>query len=210
MKRDTWRPILLLAALAATSPAPAQTATPAPETLPAAIVPGELVVRFAKGTPLAERVARSAAPAADEALAAELARSLAPLGVPLAARQVTSGGELVLTIERERLREMLEARLTACTEIVATAPEPERKLVRPASTFAVRVVELAPGADAAALERATAAVAQETGWPLAVATDAGVSRVVLDLRQLTLTLLERLRARSDVEYAQPNQALSPY
>jgi hypothetical protein len=208
--RHTWIPCLLVVALAAPPPVTAQTPPPASPSAAAAIVPGELVVRFAKGTPLAERVARTAAPAADEALAAELARSLAPLGVPLAARQVTSGGELVLTIERERLRELLEARLTACPEIVTTAPEPERKRVRPASTFAVRVVELAPGVDAAALGRATAAVAQETGWPLAVAADAGVSRVVLDLSQLTLTLLERLRARPDVEYAQPNQALSPY
>lgn len=208
--RDTWSPILLLAVLTAAPSAPAQTAPPAQQTPAGAIVPGELVVRFAKGTSLAELVAKTATPAADEALAAELVQSLGSLGVPLAARQVTSGGELVLTIERERLREMLEARLTGCAEIVATAPEPERKRVRPASTFAVRVVEMAPGADVAALERATAAVAQETGWPLAVAADAGVSRVVLDLRQLTLTLLERLRARPDVEYAQANQALSPY
>jgi hypothetical protein len=211
--RDPWISLVLLSALAASPPACAQTPAPvqdAAQSLPATIVPGELVVRFAKGSALAERVAASPAPAGDEALAAEIARSLGSLGVPLAARSVTSGGELVLTIERERLREMLVERLTARAEIAAAEAEPERKRVRPASSFAVRVVELAKGTEAGALERATAEIAGETGWPLALAPGAETPRVVLDLSRLTLALLERLRARPDVEYAQPNQALSPY
>jgi len=208
--RHAWIPIPLVAALAALPPAAAQTPPPSPASAPAAIVPGELVVRFAEGSPLAERVASTKAPAEDAALAAELERSLGALGVPWTARQVTSGGELVLTIERERLRARLEARLTERPEIVAVAPEPERKRIRPASTFAVRLTEVTPGTEAGALERATAQLASETGWPLAFAPADGSPRVVLDLRALTLALVERLNARPDVEYAQANPALSPY
>ena len=78
---------------------PQAPATPELDPKWAAIVPGEMVVRFVDSSPLeslraaAAKETTPASPAHDR-LAEALERSMAELGVPLAIKSLTSGGEV--------------------------------------------------------------------------------------------------------------------
>lgn len=176
----------------------------------APIVAGELVVRFAAGSAIGERAAAAKEPSGDAALRSALEKSFEPTGLPIVAQRWTSGGELLLVIERERLREKMAALLVATPEVAEVELEPEPRRVRPSSTLAVRVLGLDPSADPAAVDAAVARLAGRTGWPLALRRDDDALRVTLDLRRLTFSTLARLEEWPEVEYAQPNFAAQGY
>jgi hypothetical protein len=192
------------AATPARAPAASESKPEAP------IVAGELVLRFAPGSAIGERAAAAKEASSDDALRSAVERSFAPTGLPIAPHRWTSGGELLLVIEREPLRRKLAALLVATPEVAEVELETEPRRVRPSPTLAVRVLGLDPAAEPAAVEAAVAKLAEATGWPLALRRDEDALRVTLDLRRLTWATLERLARWPEVESAQPNFALQGY
>lgn len=188
----------LSAALVPASPAAAQTG--------AAIVAGDLIVRFRDssdpGAALAavlngQRPIASAAP-----LAARLSREL---GVPLTLVQVTSGREALLAIDREALLQSLAQRAAREPGVARATPVPPVPGL-PSERVSVRI-ELEPQAAPRAL---AARLASGELLRPQLHTDSGGTRLLsYDIAGLTQTLLTRIGKRADVEYVQANRLLRP-
>jgi hypothetical protein len=198
---------------------------PSPRADGPAFVPGDLIVKFREGTAHSGPVARAMRAGASTAEARVVAvRLAADLGVPLDLARVTSGRELVLSVDRKGLaRELARsaARQPAVlrSTVLAVAPT-----VLPASEVALEV-QLRPGSEearqvSAALRaggQLTPEVAALAGRlaagtrPVPACRVAGPDRLVLtvDVLALTRDLVERLGERPDVEYAQPSQIVKP-
>lgn len=151
-----------------------------------AFVPGEAIVKLRGETTGAE--ARLSA----------LARAV---GLPLELKRSGSAGELVVAVDFEtvaaRLLEQLrkDTRLARVTRVKGGSATPAEAI-----EFHCRAVEAREG-DREIVD----GLARSAGLPLTGAVGADKDlRLTLDLRALTLELIERLRKRPDVEYAQPN------
>lgn len=174
----------------------------------------ELIVKFRDGTALAKATLEAApAPASDRRLEAELAHLTRDLHVVLRPKSVTSGGELVLSLDREALASTIATSLARRPEIFAARPVEEPKRIRPASTLSVRL-EAAPGADDAALRRALEEVSGELGSTLlfqpAGTTASGAPEAEISIGHLMMRIQTALRARPEVEYSQLNQIAGPF
>lgn len=183
-------------------------------------VAGELIVGFAPDSPIERALAGSGgALEGNAALAEGLAALSREVGVPLAARQLTSGGELLLAVDRDALVEECLRRLRANPNVERAERLPQPATILPSPREELRVV-LRPGSEAARL----AAAAREAGeQPPALAALAslllpdhpahptarlGVETEVvltLDLEALTLDLATRLEARPDVRSVELNR-----
>ena len=192
---------------------------------PPAFVPGELIVKFKSTSRAGEAVARAtgAEPVPDEVTA--LARRLsASLGVPLGAVRITSGRELLLKVDRERLTEAFVQRVGRDPSVRGVAPAGAGKTTLPSGQLEF-VVDLVPGSEARRrLQQAIRAGGEsapgirELGTRLAAGAypiptaridDRGRLVLALDIAALTHELVERLNRRPDVEYAQLNRILRP-
>lgn len=202
---------LTLAALAERGPA-----APAEPTF----VLGEVIVAFRKGTEPAGIVTRAAA--GDSADAARLEAYVAAvgteIGIPTRMRRLASGGDVLLAIDFAELTARLMSRLRADARVLRAAPVPEDKRAPPG--WAEVRVDFEQGSAEARALRASAAGPPEEGRPLREATDRvaralGVALssrvtqkrqflVAVDAEAGTRELVERLRRRPDVAYAQPN------
>jgi len=174
----------------------------------------ELIVKFRSGTTLDAATKRAANdPRGDRELAAELERLTRGLGVVLRPKSVTSGGELVLELDREALGRTLAETLERQTAIAGAEPVPEPKRIRPASTLAVRI-RPASGAGSGALESAVAAASRELGATLlltpAEATESGAPEVTISIGHLMARIQTFLGERPEVEYSQLNKIAQPY
>jgi hypothetical protein len=189
-------------------------------------VAGDLIVKFSDRSDAGQAVVR--AMGADQALAdvAPVATRLsAELGVPLVAARVTSGRELVLSVDRAKLERTLTQRLgrdPAVRGVTRVAPP---KAVLPAAQITV-AVELAPNSEARRhVQEATQAGRQTTAEidalvakmaagveprPTGRVTERGELVLAIDVAALTRELVERLKRRPDVEYAQPSQIVRPF
>lgn len=193
---------------------------------PSTFVAGDLIVRFTDASDAGQAVVRAMraekVPAEVEALAARLS---AELNVPLVAARVTSGRELVLSVDRDRLGQTLAQRVKrdpAARDVTAVDTP---KTVLPAAQLAF-VVELA--ADSAALRdvqqaaRSGRRTTPEVGklvarlttdlypQPAGHVSDRGQLTLVVDIAELTRELVERLKRRPDVDYAQLSHIVRPY
>ncbi len=114
---------------------------------PGSIVAGDVIVRFSDGSDLGARVARAvrgeAVPGETEEVAARLSGDL---GVPLRVARVTSGGELVLSVEREELARTLARRIARDPAVRSAARVEVPRTVLPASEIAL-AVELRRGSE---------------------------------------------------------------
>ena len=167
-------------------------------------VTGDLVVKFRDasepGAALSavvdgSRTIGSAAPVA--------ARLSNELGVPLILVQVTSGREALLAVDRKALLESMAQRARREPGVASAKAIPPPATILPGEQISLRI-ELKPQASAQALAGKLAS------GPLLrpqLQTVGGATLLSIDMLALTRSLLEQLKQRSDVEYAQANLVL---
>lgn len=189
-------------------------------------VAGDLIVKFFDANDAGQAVARAMRadqPLAD--LAPVATRLSAELGVPLVATRVTSGRELVLSVDRDRLAQPLTQRLARDPAVRSVTPIAAPKTVLPAAQVALAVA-LAPNSEAERLVQQAARAGHQTTpeidalvarmatgvepRPAGRVTERGQLVVAIDVAALTRELVARLKRRPDVEYAQPIQLARPY
>ncbi len=192
---------------------------------PPSYVPGDVIVKFtdasSAGLALTRALQAEQLPVEVTHLAVQLSGEL---GVPLVATRVTSGRELVLSIDRDQLARRLAQQVARDPAVRSVAPIAAPKTILPAVQIAFAV---APVRDSeldrtlrqtAQSGRKTAAAldalaARLAGSPrLAVAGQVGQGGELLltvDIAALTRTLIADLQRRADVEYAQPSHVLHP-
>lgn len=194
---------------------------------PASFVAGDLIVKFTDASEAGALVARAVRdePAATAQLSTLAARLSAELGVGMTAARVTSGRELVLSIDREQLLARLAQRVQRDPAVTGVTPLAGPKTVLPPATIAL-VVEFAPGSDGyRLLQRAARAgerrnrdidalvaglTAGADPQPAGQANERGQLVLAVDVAALTRDLVERLKRRADVEYAQLSQVVRPF
>ena len=193
---------------------------------PTRFVPGDVIVKFTDASDFGARVTRAmraaSMPAEIEAVATHLSTEL---GVPLVAVRVTSGRELVLSVERDRLVQALARRVERDADVRAVARVDEPRTVLPAARIAL-AVDLRGDSEAGRQVRAAARAGQRTtpGVDALVAKLAGDAQprpsgyvsgrgqlvFTIDVAALTRDLVERLKRRADVEYAQVSHIVRPF
>lgn len=191
-----------------------------------AFVAGDLIVKFTAASEpgmLVDRAVRGD-PTADRELAAFAARLARELGAALVVARVTSGNELVLSVNRDQLAQTLGEAVQRSPAVRAVTRADPPRTVLPAAEIAL-VLDLRRDSDASSLVRRTARAGKQTSneiealvKKLCVGVEPQPSGRVsnrqlvlsVDIAALTLDLVERLRRRPDVEYAQPSQVMKPY
>jgi hypothetical protein len=163
---------------------------------PPPFVPGEVLVRFRPDT-RARTASGEAAPQPE--VEAFLKGVSCEVERPLRFLRAASGGDVVVGLDVAELRDRLERKLTGLPEVGSVTPR-ARGEGQPPTALEVRVRAPATAADLG--KRAAAAL----DLPIVDTASGGsqASVVELDLRALTLDLVERLKRRPDVEYAQLN------
>lgn len=190
-------------------------------------VAGDLIVKFTAVSEPGTLVTRAlqGGQAADRQLAALAARLSRELGVAIAAVRVTSGNELVLSIDRDRLAQSLRQVLTRDPAVRAATRVDPPKTVLPAAQIAL-ALDLRRDSEAGSLVRRTTHAGRQTSneiealvkklsvgahpQPSGHVSNRGQLVLTIDIAALTLDLIERLKRRPDVEYAQPSHIVKPY
>lgn len=179
-----------------------------PEEPVGSFVPGQVLVKFADETEIAAAL-RGEGEASDRAIAEELTRALEPIAVPLRLMQRTSGGEVVLILDGATLVETLTSAAAEQPGVSNAELVPPPRTVTPPGHLDFRIAWDTESGDG--LGALAARLQRTTELPLEVReTDAGDPVVSLDLRRLTLDLLDRLRELEGVDYAQPNYTLQKF
>lgn len=192
-----------------------------------AFVAGDLIVKFTAESEPGTLVTRAMQgdQAADRQLAALATRLSQELGVAIAAVRVTSGNELVLSVDRDRLAQSLRQVVTRVPAVRAATRIDPPKTVLPAAQLAL-ALDLRRDSEAGRLVRRAARAGQQTSneiealvkklcagavpQPSGRVVNRGQLVLTIDIAALTLDLIERLKRRPDVEYAQPSQIVKPY
>ncbi len=225
MERSTRASILLGIGLALAA-ALARGQPPPQENPP--FVPGQVIVKLTADGAGGQALAQADRDhlETDTGLAQYLATLSRELTVPLRIERLTSGGELVLAIDLEKLRDELLARLRSDPQVENAR---DRKITPETGLVELGVealVQLKTGSEAAATVQAAHAQGLKTSPQCqALARDlvaiqdyqpeiriSGSSEIVLgiDLRDLTKDLVKRLRERPEVEHAQLNILLQTF
>jgi hypothetical protein len=190
-------------------------------------VAGDLIVKFTTASEPGTLVTRvlQGDQTADRQLAA-LATSLSQeLGVAVSAMRVTSGNELVLSVDRDQLAQSLRQVVTRDPAVRAATRIDPPKTVLPAAQIAL-ALDLRRDSEAGRQVRRSARAGQQTSnemealvkklcvgavpQPSGRINNRGQLVLTIDIAALTLDLVERLKRRPDVEYAQPSQIVKPY
>lgn len=184
---------------------------------PPSFVPGEVVVKFrsdSKPAGLVNPKEETSEPT--EALVSYLHSLSSELGIPIEPRRLGSGGSLLLSINQAELLARWSKRVRALetvkdvrlllTEGPPAQPSlqvefakgsPEEKVL---SQLAASGKETGPE-----LQSINARLSHELGVPLMTTVSPfGRLQIRPDNRALTLDLVERLKKRNEIEYAQPN------
>ncbi|MBU1236225.1 MAG: hypothetical protein KJ634_07045 [Gammaproteobacteria bacterium] len=173
------------------------------------IVTGDLIVKFRDTSESGKALAAVAEGARAMGTAASVAAGLSgEYGIPLTLVRVTSGREALLSVDRRALLAGLAQRARREPIVKAATPETPPRTVLPSELATVRV-ELKPSV-ATAAELAALANKLASGdllRPKFLTDASGAALLGIDMAGLTLALIERLNARSDVEYAQANRVL---
>jgi hypothetical protein len=167
--------------------------------------PGEVIVKFSENSPASVRTRGFEEPTLDPSLLTYLQRLSEEIGIPVRASEVTAGGEVLLAIADEKLRESLTERLRS-DPLVASMRE-----VTPARRYILEkpqpeiVVGLKNSPDELTRENWEKQLEGDLGFSiLGRTTEEGELAFAADLKALTLQLVQRLEPREDVEYAQTN------
>ena len=192
-----------------------------------AFVAGDLIVKFTAASESGSLVTRAMQgdQAADRQLAALAARLSQELGVAVAAVRVTSGNELVLSVDRDRATQSLRQVVMRDPAVRKAARVDSPKTVLPAAQITL-ALDLRRDSEAGKLVRQTAQAKRKTTkevealvaklcvgadpQPSGHVSNRGQLVLTVDIAALTLDLIERLKRRPDVEYAQPSLIVKPY
>lgn len=192
-----------------------------------AFVAGDLIVKFTRASEPGTLVthAMQHGQTADRQLAALAARLSQELGVAVVAVRVTSGSELVLSVDRDQMTQSLRQLVTRDMTVRKATRIDSSKTVLPAAQIAL-VLDLRPDSESDRLVRRTANAGRQTSSEIEVLVKklcvgavpqpsgrvSNNSQLVLtiDIAAFTRVLLERLKHLPDVEYAQLSQILKPY
>ena len=190
-------------------------------------VAGDLIVKFTAASEPGILVTRAMQgdQAADRQLAALAARLSQELGVAATAVRVTSGNELVLSVDRDQLAQSLRQVVTRDPAVRAATRIDPPKTVLPAAQLAL-ALDLRRDSEAGRLVRRAGRRGAQTSneietlvkklcvgadpQPSGRVSNRGQLVLTIDIAKLTLELIERLQRRPDVEYAQPSQIVKPY
>jgi hypothetical protein len=193
---------------------------------PSTFVAGDLIVKFTDASDAGQAVVRAMRSAQVPADVVAVATRLSDeLGVPFVAARVTSGRELVLSVDRDRLTHTLMQRVRRDPAVRGITPVTAPKTILPAAQLAF-VVELRPDSEAQRqVRQATQAgrrttpevdklvarlVADLYPQPTGHVNERGQLVLMVDIAELTRELVERLKRRPDVEYAQLSQVVRPF
>ncbi len=179
---------------------------------------GQMLVKFATGGPADTEIARlmrSGEPGSAE-LDEYVQALVAILDVPLFVRQITSGRELVLEIERSAVLDRAAAKLREAAGVQQVSIDrasgsqqywDDRLVVVPAPDSDLARAALR-AKDAGKAEAMYELLARQFAHPhyalQAQAIEAPQIELRIDLQKTTLSVIRSLQARADVEYAQPN------
>lgn len=189
---------------------------------PAPSVAGEVIVKFkdsSKAGAMVKDALRTDAQA-DSALAAYLAKLSEEIRIPFQAKQLTSGREIVLSVQQQELTSKLLQKLKQ-NHHVAEAAELDEKEKTGSQGIGNQVrVKFRPGSREAKALAKTPGEAQslgpdlrqfidglekQLGWALSPrVTEKRELILTVDINAVTSNLVERLKKRDDVQYAQPN------
>lgn len=158
-------------------------------------VPGEVIVAFKTDTePGGIAAALAKGEAAQGRLDAFVATLSGRLGIPLKTKRVGSGGDVLLEVDLRELSSRLMSRLRSEARVAEAAPTD-------AGDVRVRLVDGGRKAG----EEITRRLEKDLGFALTSRTAPKRELLLaVDVRALTLNLVERLRPFPEVEYAQPN------
>jgi hypothetical protein len=180
----------------------------------------QVIVKFTAqseaGRALAQMDLATIGQPAEDARLNEIARAFGErIGIPVRLENLTSGRELLLAVDQERLAAALAERLRQRDDVRSV------EVADPAEAGAPRLaVELEPGSALAATVAREPRVALDPlpgtgGSPVAVeaavqSLEGDRAVLTLDLDALVSGLVARLEAEPDVQYAQRNLRLRPY
>lgn len=190
---------------------------------PQPILGEQIIVKFAAHTP-ARDVAASALAGGPEIQARlnGLSASLsAELGIPLRIVRPTSGQELVIAIDTDALASRLVAHLSARADVkgvrlLETGDKARQRYWNP--TIAVEFQAESPlgqalaepsEGDAERLKGFAAEVSDDVGFPVSARAPRTVE-LIIDMSSVATDLVEQLKRRTDVEYAQRDRLLRPF
>jgi len=150
----------------------------------------------------------------------------AQLNVPLQAHRVTSGGELVWSVDTNAVAQQVASHLERRDDIQRALPITADTSKGPGYQNPNVLIEFTPDSKyaktlAKTLQESPTSLPVWQGFSRSVGNDLGlpltiqpeqVPRLILavHMESLLAELVERLRQRSDVEYAQPNFLLQPH
>lgn len=165
-----------------------------------AFVPGELLVKLKPGAVIEDALAPPGPGQAPRRAGTES-------GIPLRVLQQNSGGWLLLSVDRGRLpdwlADQLKDRLRLPGDWRAEGLH-DRHPPGPARAH-VEILLRGLGADGISKSRLEAFLADDLGLPAAVSPlGPRQFKIEIDLAELTLRVIARLRAHPDVDSAQPN------
>lgn len=192
-----------------------------------AFAAGDLIVKFNEASEFGRLLARAARGDGlpDKQLASVATQLSSSLKVALTAVRVTSGRELVLTIERTGFQRVTAQQLSRDPAVRAVTPVDAVPTVLPAAHVDFRM-ELGAGSEAqhrvqqavqsgnrtsrgidALVEKLAAGLSPR---PTGHLDDQGALILRFDLATLTRNLVAQLQGRPDVEYAQVSHRVTPY
>jgi len=189
-------------------------------------VAGDLIVKFTAASEPGTLVTRAMQgdQTADRQLAALAARLSQELGVAIAAVRVTSGNELVLGVDRDQLAQSLRQVVMRDLAVRAATRIDPPKTVLPAAEIAL-ALDLRRDSEAGRQVHSSARAGRQASneiealvkklcigadpQPSGRVSKRGQLVLSIDIAALTLDLVERLKRRSDVEYAQPSLIVKP-
>lgn len=182
-------------------------------------VPGEVVVKFLPSTRIAESVELKPGASEPAEQVLEYVQSVsADMGIPLQVKRLGSGGSIVLTINQSELLERWSKKLRAKENISLIEPQPPEGSPRSSEpSLLVGFAKASPeekilsqavlnGTDAdSAVRPIVESLRKELNAPLVANVEPpGRLQIKPDIKALTLYVVERLKRKAEIEYAQPN------
>lgn len=196
---------LMIACKPVASEAPTASTPSPPAAVASASVAGDVIVKFRDESQSGRVVAPILTGQSPIDSAASLASDLSSeLGSPLSPVRVTSGRELVLAIDRERLGQIISRRAAGVSDIRSVKPG-DASASLSAQQQLEFVVQSNPGSDVEKAmgeitgsfrPHARSRIEKDGQWVLSI-----------DMAGLTRQTVEQLQKRGDVEYAQSNLIL---
>jgi hypothetical protein len=188
---------------------------------------GEVIVKFAAGSEAHQVIAGAMrGDLQSDARLVRLANSLSDqLNVPLKSSQVTSGQELVLSIDADAIASKVAEQFSHHSDVGNAKMVESGDMKAPAQRNRQVIIEFVPASETGeelskvspenigrspTVQRLITDIEQNLGVKLTVlSAQRNEIVLVIHIDSLTADLVERLRKRPDVEYAQPSFLLRP-